>query len=106
MTSSLNSPHLPTRKLILDILIFIAHPEGGHAHDLVIEGLKALSQDNHEPGGPYAFWFKSFELALVGRGRMGTLVGASEEIKRHGGSDPSLNEYTVCPKHLTYSSSA
>lgn len=26
---------------------------------------------------------------------MGTVVGASEEIKKHGASDPSLNDYTV-----------
>lgn len=58
--------------------------------------LQTLSDDNHESGGCYAFWFKSFEQALIGRGKMGTLVGASEEVKRHGGPDPSLNEYTVC----------
>lgn len=27
---------------------------------------------------------------------MGSLVGASEEIKRTGGIDSSLNEYAVC----------
>ena len=33
---------------------------------------------------------------------MGTLVGASEELKRHGGGDSSLNEYTVrVNDHLT-----
>ncbi len=29
-------------------------------------------------------------------GKMGSLVGASEEVKRTGGVDSSLNEYAVC----------
>ena len=32
---------------------------------------------------------------LGGRGRMGSLVGASEEIRRNAGMDSSLNDYTV-----------
>lgn len=67
----------------------------GKAHQQVIDALTTLSETNHEHGSCYTFWFKSFEQALVGRGRMGTLVGASDEIKRHGGVDTSLNEYTV-----------
>ena len=95
VASALNSPNVPTRKLILDILVFIVYQDRPNYHDLVIEGLKTLSQENHEPGGPYSYWFKSFEQSLAGRGKMGTLVGASEDVKRHGGGDPSLNEYTV-----------
>lgn len=104
MTSALNSPNLPTRKLILDILVFAVYWNDGRVHDLVVEGLKVLSQDNHETGGCYAFWFKSFEQALIGRGKMGTLVGASEEVKRGAGVDSSLNEYTVSARnHVRYS---
>ena len=95
VASALNSPSLFTKKVILDILVFIVYSDNGRAHELIVEGLKCLSQDNHEPGGCYAYWFKSFEQALIGRGKMGTLVGASEEVKRHGGADSSLNEYTV-----------
>lgn len=36
------------------------------------------------------------EQSLSGRGKMGSLVGASEEVKRTGGVDSSLNEYAVC----------
>jgi cytokinesis protein len=32
---------------------------------------------------------------LQGRGRMGSLVGASEEIRKNAGPDSSLNEYAV-----------
>lgn len=35
------------------------------------------------------------EQSLSGRGKMGSLVGASEEVKRTGGVDSSLNEYAV-----------
>ena len=95
MASALNTPHLPTRKLLLDLLVFLVYWNDGQTLDLVLNALNALTEDNHEHGSPYTYWFKSFEQSLIGRGRMGTLVGASEEVKRHGGHDPSLNDYTV-----------
>lgn len=95
IASGLNTPHLPTRKLLLDILVFLVYWNEGQAHDLVLNALVTLSEDNHERGSTYSYWFKSFEQALIGRGRMGTFVGASEEVKRHGGHDPSLNDYTA-----------
>lgn len=36
------------------------------------------------------------EQALAGRGKMGSMVGASDEVKRAAGVDLSLNEYAVC----------
>jgi hypothetical protein len=44
------------------------------------------------------------EYSLSGRGKMGSLVGASEEIRKTGGIDSSLNEYAVRPN--PYSSHA
>lgn len=35
------------------------------------------------------------EQALSGRGKMGSLVGASEEVRRAGGVDSSMNDYAV-----------
>ena len=95
IASALNTPQLQTRKLILDVLVFLVYWNEGQAHSLVLSALATLSDDNHEHGSPYGFWFKSLEQALIGRGRMGTVVGASEDVKRHGGHDPSLNDYTV-----------
>ena len=80
------------------MLVFIVYWKEGRMHGRVIEGLNVLSDVNHESGGCYAYWFKSLEQALLGRGKMGTSVGASVEVKRHGGADPSLNEYTVSPQ--------
>ncbi len=62
-------------------------------HEYVLQGLDALSAANNETGR-YDFWFKSFELSLGGRGKMGSLVGASSEV-RNAGTDSSLNDYAV-----------
>lgn len=95
IASALNTPHLPTRKLLLDLLCFLEYFNDSQCHNLVVSALEALSATNNEAGNPYAYWFKSLEVALAGRGKMGTLVGASDEVKKHGGIDPSLNDYTV-----------
>lgn len=95
IASSLNTPHLPTRKILLDVLCFLDYYQDGQVHHLVIAALEALSAANNEGGNPYAYWFKSLETALSGRGKMGTLVGASDDVRRHGGVDTSLNDYTV-----------
>jgi cytokinesis protein len=82
----------------------LAYWNGGEAHHLVVGGLEVLSSSNNEGGGGcYAYWFKSMEHSLSGRGKMGSLVGASEEVKRTGGTDSSLNEYAVSmPFHAKY----
>jgi cytokinesis protein len=94
-TSSLNTPHIPTRKLILDLLSFLSYWNDGEAHHLVVTALEGLSEANGESSGCYGYWFSSMENVLSGRGKMGSLVGASEEVRRAGGIDSSLNEYAV-----------
>jgi len=69
---------------------------------LVISALEALSQANNEGTGCYDYWFKSLLASLSGRGKMGSLVGASEDVKR-AGIESSLNEYTVSMYRLTQS---
>jgi cytokinesis protein len=101
MASSLNTPHLPTRKLIVDILVFFCYYYEDRGQSLVLSALQALSTANGEAATPYDFWFKSLENSLAGRGKMGSLVGASDEIKRGAGGDGTLNEYAVC-HDLTY----
>lgn len=68
------------------------------AHQMVLQGLDQLSAANNETGR-YDFWFKSLESSLAGRGRMGSLVGASEDVRKHGGVEVALNEYAVSPLH-------
>jgi len=91
IASSLNTPYIPTRKNILEILVVFIYIDGLH---LVISALEALSQANNEGTGCYDYWFKSLLASLSGRGKMGSLVGASEDVKR-AGAESSLNEYTV-----------
>lgn len=62
----------------------------------MVSALEALSTANNESGGCFDYWFKSFDIALAGRGKMGSLVGASEEVRKGGGVDSSLNDYAVC----------
>lgn len=81
--------------MLLDLLCFMIYWKDGEVHSLVVDALEALSIANSEAPNCYAFWFKSLETALAGRGKMGTLVGASEEIRKNGGIESSLNEYAV-----------
>lgn len=61
---------------------------------LVTAALEALSHANGGGTGCYDYWFKSLQASLSGRGKMGSLVGASEDVKK-AGIDTSLNEYAV-----------
>ena len=107
IVSSLNSPHLPTRKLICEVLLSIIYVNKQDALALVFPALESLTRSNEDPkvkNGPedrrntpgyYDYWFKSLESALLGRGKMGSLVGASEEVRKGSGHDSSLQEYAV-----------
>ncbi|GAW01955.1 cytokinesis protein sepa (fh1 2 protein) [Lentinula edodes] len=95
VASSLNSPHIPTRKLLLDLLSFLTYWNEGKIQPVVVSALEVLSSSNNENGGVYDFWFKSFEQTLSGRGKMGSLVGASEDVKKAGGIDTNLNDYAL-----------
>ncbi len=95
LIATLNTPNLATKKIILDSLVFYIYFSHGDALSLVFQGLENLTNENHERGNAYTYWFKSLEHALSGRGKMGTVVGASEEVKRLGQLDGSLSDFTV-----------
>lgn len=61
----------------------------------MLSALETLSTANNEPLGCYNYWFRSLREALLGRGKMGSKVGASDEVRR-AAVDSSLNEYAVC----------
>lgn len=83
---SLTTPHIPSRKTVCDILTFLSYWEAPVGHSLVLQGLDALTKVRGEVGR-FDAWFASFESTIDGRGRMGSLVGASEEIKSLRGRD-------------------
>lgn len=108
IASALNSTFIPTRKNVLEILVGLVRwegPEVVETHPIVVSALENLSTTNNETASPYAFWFKSFASALTGRGKMGSLVGASDEIKRNAGMEASLNDYAVSSTSTSMSAS-
>lgn len=70
--------------------------------DLVFHGLATLSQANGDSTGCYDYWFQSLEGVLRSKGKMGSLVGASDEFKRIGGDSGMLVEYAVRLPSLSY----
>lgn len=91
-------PHWQTRKLVCELLVFLcyAHPKG---HEHVLRGFELLQQHRRD-FGIFDAWLKGIEHAIDGRGRMGSLVGASEEFKSFGlynSADSHLMEYAVRP---------
>ena len=94
LASSLNTPHLPSKKVAIELLTFMCVWEDAATHHLVVAGLEALSVANNMKG-PFEYWFSSLESTLAGRGKMGSLVGASEDIRKNNGMDSTLNEYAV-----------
>ncbi|TFY54779.1 hypothetical protein EVG20_g9572, partial [Dentipellis fragilis] len=95
LASSLNSPRISTKKLLIELLISLTYWNEGEALPLVFSALEALSLTNGESNSPYAYWFKSVETSLSGRGKMGSLVGASDEVRKNAGTEGALNEYAL-----------
>lgn len=103
IVSALNSPHLPMRRTIIEVLLSTVYCSRDSL-DLVFQGLATLSQANGDSTGYYDYWFHSLEGALRSRGKMGSLVGASDEYKRIGGDGGMLIEYAVRLSSLSFSS--
>ncbi|RKP26416.1 armadillo-type protein, partial [Syncephalis pseudoplumigaleata] len=90
---SLDSPSIITRRLVAEVLTFICYCDIPHGHALVIRAmdkLQAARQNKHRFGA----WMVVLEQTIEGRGRMGSMVGASDEYRRLG-SDRELLEYVL-----------
>ncbi|WFD06218.1 hypothetical protein MVES1_001561 [Malassezia vespertilionis] len=97
ITQSLISPQLSTRKQAADILLFLCHWEKPQGHALVLQGVDELRSIRRLPGR-FDGWFSALEAAIDGRGRMGSLVGASDEVRKlqlSGMLESGLTEYVV-----------
>lgn len=97
ITYSLVSPQLATRKQAADILLFLCHWEKPQGHRLVLQGIDDLRAARNAPGR-FDVWFGALETVLDGRGLMGSLVGASDEVRRlqlASTSESGLTEYVV-----------
>ncbi|KAF9102025.1 hypothetical protein BGX29_005014 [Mortierella sp. GBA35] len=89
---SITSPHLQTRKLVVEVLTFLCYCEVPMGHKLVLEGLDQ-AMEYWKESARFDAWMRILENTIDGRGRFGTMVGMSEELKKAGTQDGQLIEY-------------
>ncbi len=95
MAACLISPRLTTRKLISEILTFLCHWDEGQGHLKVLQSLDRVKNQMSE-NGRFDAWMRIVEVTIDGRGKMGSMVGASEEVRSGGiGMENLLMEYAV-----------
>uniref|UniRef100_A0A0B7KGX4 Cytokinesis protein sepA n=1 Tax=Bionectria ochroleuca TaxID=29856 RepID=A0A0B7KGX4_BIOOC len=94
--TSLISARLSTRKLASEILTFLCTwGDNGDGHLKVIQALDEVKAQSGE-NGRFDSWMRLVEVTLDGRGKMGSLVGASEELRTGGtGMENLLMEYAL-----------
>lgn len=106
LTQSIISPSLSIQRLVCDALTFMCYFEQPKGHALVMQGMDKLkeSQKNY---GRFDSWLKTLSAVLDGRGRMGSIVGASSDVKQivsKGSTDMPVIEHAV--KYQVYCTSA
>ncbi|RYO78853.1 hypothetical protein DL764_010080 [Monosporascus ibericus] len=100
LATSLISPRITTRKLVSDVLTFLCHWKGdgqgeNNGHMKVIQAMDVVKVQQNE-NGRFDAWMRLVEVTVDGRGKMGSLVGASEEVRSGGvGMENLLMEYAV-----------
>ncbi|KAK4631584.1 Cytokinesis protein sepA [Fulvia fulva] len=101
--ASLTSPRLNTRKLVSELLTFLCHWADGQGHLKVLQALDHLKAQQGE-NGRFDAWMRIVEVTIDGRGKMGSLVGASDEVRSGGiGMENLLMEYAVTSLFLVNS---
>lgn len=91
------SPSINSRRLVCEVLVFMCYYEVPVGQDLVLKAMDKL-RDIQRGLGRFDAWLYELESTLGGRGRMGSMVGASEDFKRmaaYGPPDNQLTEYAV-----------
>lgn len=100
LAASLISPRLNTRKLVSEVLTFLCHWAEGQGHLKVLQALDYLKAQQGE-NGRFDAWMRIVEVTVDGRGKMGSLVGASDEVRSGGiGMENLLMEYAVASLFL------
>lgn len=100
LAASLISPRLNTRKLVSEVLTFLCHWAEGQGHLKVLQALDHLKAQQGE-NGRFDAWMRIVEVTVDGRGKMGSLVGASDEVRSGGiGMENLLMEYAVASLFL------
>lgn len=102
--NSVLSPHLTCRRLAVEILVFICHYDEHddaraglaiilNAFDQLEARLNSTITDIANKVGRFDAWIKQLEQTVVGRGRMGSTVGLSKDLR--GNDDTSIHDYCV-----------
>ncbi|KAL8980729.1 MAG: hypothetical protein Q9177_005796, partial [Variospora cf. flavescens] len=100
LATSLISPRLTTRKLVSEVLTFLCHWAEGEGHLKVLQAMDYVKAQQGE-NGRFDAWMRIVEVTIDGRGKMGSLVGASEEVRSGGiGMENLLMEYAVASLFL------
>lgn len=100
LASSLISPRLTTRKMVSEVLTFLCHWGEGRGHQKVLQAMDHVKNIQSETGR-FDAWMRIVEVTIDGRGKMGSLVGASEEFRSGGiGMENLLMEYAVATMFL------
>ncbi|KAA8915834.1 hypothetical protein TRICI_002007, partial [Trichomonascus ciferrii] len=95
LVRSLISPRLSSRKLVTDVLTFLAHWQEPIGHQQVLSALDTMKGHIGDLGR-FESWMRMVEQTLDGRGKMGSMVGASEEYRTGGvGMESLLMEYAL-----------
>ncbi|KAA8563664.1 hypothetical protein EYC84_011685 [Monilinia fructicola] len=95
LATSLVSPRIPTRRVASEVLTFLCHWADGQGHLKVIQAMDYVKNQQGE-NGRFDAWMRVVEVTVDGRGKMGSLVGASEEVRSGGaGMENLLMEYAL-----------
>ncbi|KAE8834282.1 hypothetical protein PTNB85_05615 [Pyrenophora teres f. teres] len=100
LCGSLISSRLNTRKLVSDVLTFLCHWGNGSGHEKVLQSLDNLKSQYGE-SSRFDAWMRVVEVTVDGRGKMGSMVGASDEVRSGGiGVENLLMEYAIATLFL------
>lgn len=91
IVACLSSAQLSTRRQSGDILVFLCYYIKPAGHTAVLRAFDDLKEGN----GRFGQWLQRLETTIDGRGKMGSKVGASQEVKQAKGSNDSLDQYAA-----------
>ncbi|KKY21969.1 putative cytokinesis protein sepa [Phaeomoniella chlamydospora] len=100
LATCLTSPRLTTRKLVSEVLTFLCHWADGQGHLKVLQAMDHVKNQSGE-NGRFDAWMRIVEVTIDGRGKMGSMVGASDDYRSGGvGMENLLMEYAVATLFL------
>ncbi|KAI8100130.1 uncharacterized protein BX664DRAFT_355473 [Halteromyces radiatus] len=92
------SPSIITRRLVCEVLVFLCYFQVPLGQEMVLKAMDRM-RDSTRGLGRFDLWLRELDISLGGRGRMGSMVGASDDFKRlgsHGSAaDSQLAEYAL-----------